>query len=44
MSEYVVKLQKLIKSNFFNRTQRVQMDNVLSDLLILFVVFFKAQL
>ena len=32
-------LLKLIKSYFSNCTQRVQIDDVLSDLLILFVVF-----
>ena len=32
---------KLIKSYFSNRAQRVQIDDVLSDLLILFVVFIR---
>ena len=31
MSEFVVMALKLIKSYFSNRTQRVQIDNVLSD-------------
>ena len=34
---------KLIKSYFSNRTQRVQIDNFCLILLILFVVFLKAQ-
>ena len=34
---------KLIKSYLYNRTQRVQIDNVLSVLLILIGVFLKAQ-
>ena len=32
---------KLIKSYFSNRTQRVQIDDVLSDFAILFVVFLR---
>ena len=34
---------KLMKSYFYNRTQRVQIDNGCLTLLILFVVFIKAQ-
>ena len=35
--------QKLIKSYFSNHTQHVQIDNVFLTLLMLFVVFLKAQ-
>ena len=34
---------KLIKSYISSRTQRVQIDNVLSDFAIIIVVFLKAQ-
>ena len=35
---------KLVKSYFTNRTQCVQIDNVLSDFVNIILVFFKAQL